>query len=246
MTRILLLFPVLLAACGEEVPFEISHNQAPSASCGLSDRDTGDEIRAGTFDISIGDRSSYVLTPLVHNRTSSSIEITSARIFVYEETAAGPIQVRILCEGGDICDQWDIDPCTGGACPTVPAEGTASFELSILPRLVTGYYQSRLDQAVVEGRVPPEFRLTSTIELIGTTGGAAEITSAPFSYTMRFCLGCLVEFPPASDSPAITGQDCCALGGPTPSCYPGQDAPIDCRLCTMTSPVICNFGRTSC
>jgi hypothetical protein len=78
------------------------------------------------------------------------------------------------------------------------------------------------------------------MRLVGTADGGAEILSPPFTYPLRVCLGCLVEFPDGSDSGSVPGPDCCA-GAPTSrACLPGQDDPIDCRSCVMSAPEVCN------
>jgi len=234
-----------LAGCGSSPDLEILANQRPDDRCDLLQDPTGSVIRQGTFDISIGDRSSYLMTPVVRNHTSRTVEVQTVHIEVYEQTDAGPVRLRIRCDLGASCEEWDLDLCDPGPCPTVPAGDTASFEVPILPRLVTGFYQTQLDGAVMEGRVPPEFDLTSEVTLLGTSG-SADVESNTFDMKVHLCLGCLVEFPPGSDSPSIPGPDCCGRGAPLPACYPGQDDPIDCRRCIMTSPEICNFGKLSC
>ncbi len=127
----------------------------------------------------------------------------------------------------------------------MPAGSTASFDVPALPRAVTGYFQSMMDQAVSIGRRPPEFFLTTTVQLIGDAGGR-EIIGPEYRYDIQLCLGCLVEFPAGTDDPALPGPDCCGGGTATPSCYSGQDEAIDCRLCITTLPEICNMGRTTC
>lgn len=241
-----LVLAALALGCGadEEGELVIAANQAPTATCELSQSGGAPRIGSGIFDLVIGDRSSYVLTPLVRNNGGEDITITTARIEAYEERDGASYRLNFACHLPDGCDEWDIEVCAAG-CPRVPAGGTASFEVQALPRVVTGYYQIMMDAAVREGRRPSEHDIRSVVRLVGNAG-AREVISDPFDFITHLCLGCLVTFPPGSDSPGIPGEDCCGAGVPEESCYPGQDEPVDCRLCTRTSPEVCNFGRTSC
>jgi hypothetical protein len=234
----------VLAGCGgEEGPdFAIERNQrADESTCELSPRRSGSAIERGTFDVALGDRSAYVLTPLVRNSTGSAITVTHARVAVDLEAEGLWGRVRIRCDLGASCEEWDLSTCNPSDpsdCPVVPAGGTDSFEAPILPRLVTAYFQGMLDAAAIEGRTPPEFELRSLVRLVGTNADGDEVVSAEFVYEVTMCLGCLVDFPPGSDS-AMPGVDCCAGGAPITSCQPGQDDPIDCRLCRATAPEVC-------
>ena len=237
---------IAVAACGEDPePLRIARNQLPDPStCELIQTRRGTGTGRGTFDMVIGDRSSYVLTPLVENNRGTDITITTARLEAYEERDGTLTRLNFACHLPEGCDEWEVDLCDGG-CPVVEAGSTASFEVQALPRVVTGYYQIMMDVAAREGRRPPQFDIRSVVRLVGETD-TGEIVSAPFEFVTTLCLGCLVEFPPGSDDPALPGPDCCGPATIPTSCYPGQDEPIDCHLCVTTSPELCNFGRTRC
>lgn len=235
----------LLAAGCDASDLVIERNQAPDAiTCELAQARSGAAIERGTFDLALGDRSTYVLTPLVRNRTSGRLTVETAHVTLAWEVGGEVVPLSIVSDVGVVYDAWDLelDACAS-ACPLVPASGTASFEVPVLPRSVAQYVGQLMDDAVAEGRTPPEFRLIASITLVTSSGRR----SAPFDFEVRVCLGCLVEFPAGTDAPGIAGPDCCGGGAaPAPSCLPGQDAPIDCRACVRTLPEICNFGRLSC
>lgn len=236
------------ASCGgdELAAFEILHNQEPTAGrCDLATVDTEARIGAGVFDVAIGDRSSYVLTPLVENRTSDAIVVDHALVQVWMlfDDELGP--VNIVCDRGELCSEWEIPLCEGSGCPVLPARETTSFEVPVLPRLVAAWIVRELDIALRAGRAPPTFELSMRVQLVGDRDGE-QVISPVFDYPLDICLGCLVTFPLGTDSPAVPGPDCCGGGFPEPACYPGQDEGIDCRRCLRTSPEICNFGRFSC
>lgn len=232
---------------GPPANLEILANQKPNLDCTLSSSAT-DAIESGTFDLVIGDRSSYVLTPLVANNTDFDITISAAHVFVNQRDGDRTTALRVQCEGGRVCSEWELPVCEqDSACPVVPAHGTASFEVDILPRVLTTYFQGMMDSAAESGQTPPQFQLISLIELEGVTSRGAILRSERFSFPVRLCLGCLVAFPVESDDPQVSGEDCCGEGGELqPSCYPAQDEPVDCRECTRTSPFVCNFGLPAC
>jgi hypothetical protein len=236
--------------CSGDDPVELSitRNQAPEADCSLSQVGSGGAIESGVFDLAIGDRATYILSPVVENPGPEDIVVTRSRVDVVRNTDEGSDPLRFTCTDPTGCDEWDLETCadeTDPSCPVVPARGRASFDVPALPRAVTGHFQTMMDRAVADGRRPPDFFVTTTVQLIGYADGR-EIIGPEFSYEIKLCLGCLVDFPEGTDDPTLPGPDCCGGGTPTPSCYSGQDEPIDCRLCVSTLPEICNMGRTSC
>ncbi len=236
-----------LVGCGSEPDFAIERNQRPLAgTCALAEGGAGPALSRGTFDLAIGDRPTYELTPLVRNRTAANITVQTVRVRADLLRDGDRARLSIACPAGS-CDEWDLSACPAADpldCPVVPADGTASFPVPILPRFVTVYFQEMLDSAIVAGRTPPEFDLVVTVRLRGTSTDGA-IDSADFDYELKLCIGCLVTFPTGTDS-VLPGPDCCALGAPEPACIPGQDDPVDCRRCVTTSPEVCNFGRLTC
>jgi len=239
---------LLLAGCaGDPVELAVERVQAPDpSSCELPDDGSGDRLSSGVFDLAIGDRASYLMGAVVHNPLADDVTFERVHVEAYDVGGDDPIQLRFTCTDG-VCEDWWLELCEGfrASCPTVPAGDTASFEVPLMPRVVTGFYQGMMDTAVAEGRRPPEFDLRFDYQLEGTSGGEV-VTTPEQSFTVRLCLGCLVEFPEGSDSPTIEGPDCCGSGTTIPACIPGQDDPIDCRRCVWTLPEICNFGRLSC
>lgn len=227
-------------------PLEVRRNQRPSdGTCELRQEPTGQSLTSGTFDLALGDRASYLLTPVVENHEGEALTVRAVRIQVHRDTPEGRQRVRIRCEGDVACEEWEEDLCALGECPRIAAGSTASFEVPALPRDVTGYYQGEMDFAVSEGRAPPEYSLVAELRLVAD-GASGTVESDGFSYPIRLCLGCLVEYPPGSDSPALAGPDCCGDAPSEPACQPGQDGPISCADCRVSSPEICNFGRLTC
>ncbi len=81
--------------------------------------------------------------------------------------------------------------------------------------------------------------VTVKVHVFGDTLGGRSIESTDLTYPISTCQGCLVSFPsnaydPANPSAGCTGDP----SGATTPCYPGQDVPIDCRLCTQNPACI--------
>jgi hypothetical protein len=77
--------------------------------------------------------------------------------------------------------------------------------------------------------------------VFGRTIGGLEIESSPFSYVIRACEGCLIEFPVAAYE-AMTGS--CTAGATEDIASPcrfGQDDSVDCRLCSGSNPACYYF-----
>lgn len=224
------------AASGSEL--SIVENQQPQPDCELSQSRTGEPIAEGTFDLAIGDRDSYVLTPLVRNRSDTDLEIVAAVVRAYE----GSEPLTFACTEGS-CSSWNLSLCDRGECPRVLAHDTASFEVPALSRVVSGYFLGQMDAAVLEGRRPPEFDVVAEVTLIRSD----LVASKPFRFPIHLCLGCLVTFSDTSDSATRPGMDCCGFDrADDDGCYPGQDHGYSCRRCYQTVPEICNYGWLTC
>lgn len=226
----------------------IEQNQRPAAgTCALPQEPTEHRLDSGVFDLALGERDSYVLTPLVRNRTEASVVVERAWLRVHWDLGHGPTWISVPCEGRQRCIDHSVPLCPeGAACPAIDPMGTASFEVPILPRPLVQYLQQVMDEAVAEGRTPPEYALTVRLHLEGVGLAEEPVFSDDFDYEVRVCLGCLVELPEIADAPWLPGPDCCAGYVAGSACYPGQDAPIDCRRCRGTTPAICNYGRPTC
>lgn len=248
-TRWLFQTLVLLIGCespGGPLQVEQVERLDPSACAPRADGDPVERVDRGVFDLVLGDRSSYLLTPRVRNESAQALALTGAAVELEWVMDGETLPVSIRCEGGETCDRWEILPCEDVTCPTLEPTRSAVLELAILPRALSTYLLEMLDGAVAEGRAPPEFPLRAHLEVRGELADGTPVTSAVFEFPLTVCLGCLVETPADADSPSVEGPDCCAGRAPAPACHEGQDAPIDCRRCAAFYPELCNYGRVSC
>lgn len=243
--RLLGSFLVVAAmGCAAE-DLEIVANAAPGVErCDGEPANTGD-LGDGTFDLVIGDRDSYILTPRVANRSSAAITVDRADVRLEWDDGSGLQPLTVRCEGGELCGNWEQLDCTPSTCPVLPAGSETQIELRTFPRVVTAFFLQRFEEAVIEGRAPPIYDMVAYVTLHGT-GAGGETVSPEFAFPITLCLGCLVDFPPETDDPLVDGPDCCAGEPPARVCLEGQDAPIDCRRCRSFYPELCNYGRPSC
>ncbi len=89
---------------------------------------------------------------------------------------------------------------------------------------------------IVPASLPLNSDMTVTVKVhvFGDTLGGKHIESTDLTYPITTCSGCLVSFPSNAYDPANPGAGCTGdPGGATQPCFTGQDAPIDCRLCTQ-------------
>ncbi|MEZ4406703.1 MAG: hypothetical protein R3A52_09525 [Polyangiales bacterium] len=83
-------------------------------------------------------------------------------------------------------------------------------------------------------------RLIVRILAFGHTLGTGQVETPTFDFPVNVCCGCLVNFPTDADTPDMVypGPDC-TNGTAAIGCNIGQDAPVDCRLCSGTNATFC-------
>jgi hypothetical protein len=130
------------------------------------------------------------------------------------------------------------DEGVGGLEFTVPAAGTILPNTSSDPgfgivtaTLIPAGEANNLEALLVDR---PLITRVAEVRVFGKTIGGLDIETAPLSYVIRVCRGCLVDFP----SDAINGEGECVVAlneaGIAP-CRFGQDEPVDCRLCAASN-----------
>src|SRR5204863_1557151 len=84
-------------------------------------------------------------------------------------------------------------------------------------------------------------QVVSSVVVRGRTLGGNEVETGEFLFPISICSGCSVFFPAEANDPAQCYLcDATDSETPAPNCRPGQDRPIDCRLCAGSNPGLCN------
>lgn len=87
--------------------------------------------------------------------------------------------------------------------------------------------------------LPANTTVTVKVHVFGDTLGGRSIESTDLTYPVSTCNGCLVSFPSGAYDPANPSAGCTGdPSGAVEPCFPGQDQPIDCRLCTQNPACI--------
>jgi hypothetical protein len=104
-----------------------------------------------------------------------------------------------------------------------------------------------------DGQVRPartEVKLLVNVKVEGETLDGKSVGSNEFTFPLTVCNGCLVQVPPDAVSVEAGVQpNCLLIGGedvetPDDLCFVGQDAPVDCRVCTLFA--VDDFARQLC
>ena len=212
--------------CGEE--WFIRQNQGPGTApaCAVSDDPQAPFRTVGRLDLAL--RDDYFLTPLVQNDTGDGIHIDGAIVRAWCDAAGG---------GPDFSEFFSPAPTY------VDANGRVGTSLIAIH---AGMVEALRAGACCPAGQPCDEQLVLVgVRMTGTSNGESTET-AEFQYVVEVCAGCLVACAADADSDEIVGPDCCAEGGPafTP-CFPGQDDPVDCRLCGGSPICACGTGTCS-
>ncbi|HTV23358.1 MAG TPA: hypothetical protein VMG12_31935 [Polyangiaceae bacterium] len=121
-------------------------------------------------------------------------------------------------------------PAAGVIMPDASADPGFGIVTATLIPAATGVEIGRTleDRATVRTRV-------AVVTVFGKTIGGLDVETAPHSYVIRVCKGCLVDFP----ADAVTDQGSCfgsTSDTQVPPCRVGQDDPVDCRICAGSNP----------
>jgi hypothetical protein len=123
------------------------------------------------------------------------------------------------------------------------ATGAASFGL--IGATLVDYNTAKDLQTQLNQPTHPERSLVASVVVHGRTLGGNELVTAPFTFPIRVCYGCLVTFPPDAISdekgaPAINCRNTQATATTTSACRVGQDKPVPCTECRSVNPEVCN------
>lgn len=258
---VLALGSVLTSAVGcvdNTVSVYIRQVQSPTVNgtmCTFTNDPTSQSITEGTLDVAL--RDNYSLTPLIANQLVSNASMEQRRV----ESASLNIQGFVVelhegsPEGGLVGPAFSV--YQNVVVPSSLAAGTPGYayaHLQVIPPQIGQALKTavcRIDRTGVTSDCPvPRVasinrRILVKITAFGESLGQHSVEATPFYFPLTVCCGCLIQFPLESDAPETmtsgVGPDC-NNGMPiigASSCAPGQDFPVDCRMCSSATPEFC-------
>ena len=212
--------------------------QSSGGGCVYDSSASTSRFLSGVLDVSI--RTQYTAGLLVGNqmvdrgskddlRTETSrVQLEGTEVYVKDASGnriAGPYTV----------------PGTGLVDPASGSNPSFGLITTVLIDSVTG---SRLANDLAQLPYGTIRRLTSHVKVFGRTLGGTEVESGEWQFPIDVCYGCLVRFPTEANNPNYDTPNCLNLSGEsqlTTPCNPGQDDPIDCRVCKLVAsdPSVC-------
>ena len=220
------------AGCADnESSLYVRHVQVPNDDC-IVEPDPASLFRtAGFLDAAFA--SEYVGWLLVGNQVvargdTDQLRTETSKIHLYE------YDVRILNTSGEILSGGEYTAPTAGFVDQKVGDTEAYGIASAI--LVDASTSGALGGAAQGGFVQ---EVVSEVVVRGRTLGGNELETAPFTFPISVCFGCSLIFPPGVND----GLTACGGEGDSElesTCFPGQDSPVDCRLCRQSNPTLCN------
>ena len=214
--------------------FYVVANGQPDNSCLVSAQEGGPTRSSGVLDLLVG--TSYNLYPLLKNVMSSSLTMHG-----FNE-ADGRLEAHNVYVKKAIVDlSYDPNIMLSDSTAkhreitisgTVGVSGIAAITVELIDAQLVARLNSKIPQRS-ETEPRPGGGIVADVQIEGVMGDGTAISSNVFSFPLRVCRGCLLDYPLDADNPATTELDCSMQGEvePVVPCRMGQDEPVDCRLC---------------
>ena len=152
-------------------------------------------------------------------RTETMItNITGAEVKLYRDTGALDTEFTVPATGV-IPPNSGTDPGFGVVFATVVPPATGA--------------QIGQDELTAPGQ---QVTRVAEITVFGKTIGGLELESAPFTYVIHICEGCIVDFPSDALNPETLECEPTSDDSPGTGCHIGQDDVVDCRSCYTSNP----------
>lgn len=197
--------------------------QAPA--CTFTADPSATQLLRGTLDVALNRSYSAVL--LVANQLAPRGDKAQLRAETQGVELRGA-EVRLTDAKGTVIEEFST-PTGGFVAPnTGETAGYGVTSVTLVP-------PDRGDRLLESVSRDGARSVIANVRVFGDTLGGIEVTSGEFSFVIRVCAGCLIDFPPdALEAPAVGQPEECI--GPAEDvkaeqCVFGQDARVDCRQC---------------
>lgn len=193
---------------------------APPATPGTNGTCTfeprGPSLGQGVLDVGVRDNYSAFLA-IVNVQAGNGVNVTGAHVRV--------------TRGEEVVGEFDevVAGFVGGATADPDAA------VAVVPVLLVDAPTAETLRGALQSRVESS-SVTAAVTLFGheAPDGAA-VSTAPFQLPIQVCSGCLVQFSNDAMDQAAPLPNCFVpidpKNPPPTPCFPGQDEPVDCRLC---------------
>lgn len=184
----------------------------------VAEPEPGATLRAfGVMDVAL--RQDYTAVLLVGNQLSTQGDRNRSRTETARLVLTGA-EVRIHDLADNPLDEYTVR--ANGFVNPAPSADSPGFG-SVAVTIIQPESNIDIGDFIVKVRV------------FGETLGHQEIESSELQYPLTVCSGCLISFPPDALEEISDGVFACVPGEndqiERTFCAPGQDAPVDCRLC---------------
>lgn len=211
------------AACTEEqTGFFIRGNVVIEApDCIASPEESSTLYSSGFLDVAL--TSEYIASLLVGSQLAPRGDKPNLRTETMITSITGA-EVQLYESDGTLSTEYTV-PATGTIAPDSSASaGFGIVTATLIPAATAQDITATLPQGGVATRI-------AEIRVFGKTLGGLEIESSTFTYVIRICAGCLVNFPAeALDASGGCTASVTEFDGEGP-CRLGQDESVDCRVC---------------
>jgi hypothetical protein len=223
-----LLLGVMMGSAGcaeEETGFFIIGNVLMEApECVASPDSSSTLLLSGLLDVAL--RPEYQATLIVGSQLTPRGDKENLRSETMIATITGA-EVQVFRDTGELDTEFTV-PASGVILPDGGAEAGLGIVSATLIPASSGVALAAEIQSSAEIRT----RVTKTV-VFGTTIGGLDVETSPWTYVIRVCEGCLVNFPAAAYQDPTVGCVPVDTGeAPVTPCHPGQDDSVDCRSCT--------------
>lgn len=226
----------------EETGFFIVGNMVVDApDCVASPEATSTLYSSGMLDVALG-KTEYVARLLVGSQLAPRGDKTNLRTETMIATITGA-EVQLRNATGQLSTEFTV-PATGQIAPNGSEEAGFGTAIATLLPASEGAVIARDELPTRNERVTR----VAEVRVFGQTLGGLDFESAPLTYVIQVCRGCLIDYPPDAliatmdDRYLCTGSAAQAEALP---CSPGQDELVDCRTCATVNEYCLDqaFGR---
>jgi hypothetical protein len=208
----------------EETEFFILGNiHLESPECVARAEATESMLISGVLDVAI--KPDYEATLLVGSQLAPRGDKANLRTETMITTITGA-EVQLYTDAGALSTEFTV-PASGVIRPESGADpGFGIITATLIPAATGLALADELSN-------PAEVRTrVAKVTVFGRTIGGLEVETSPFSYVIRVCEGCLVNFPASAFDPVFGCTGGSADDIEAPPCRTGQDDGFDCRICS--------------